>query len=554
MIITCGECATQFQLEEARVPESGIRVRCSVCKHAFFVAHPDALDDEASDPVARVVRDVLDVEAGEVPEATTDLEIRDGSTGSTGDVAPGDEESWQWSDDGPPSDSDSREERDRFEESFEAARDAVDSLLGSPWPSREVASPPLSALAEDDASDAWAPSAEIDPPAEDEASPAVRTEDPWEAPGWPHDEETSVGQWSEEIAPRDRELPPAEPSSPSDEELRAFAAAAEIDEGPAASDDLEVAEEGLAAFDDLDVADEGLTSSEDLELADEGLTSSEDLELADEGLTASDDLEVADEGARFGDTALGEAPDGFESAPELEADLFERDLSSPDGSSDLAAPEDWGLDSLGEEAPLEREEASVPAWSAATVTAPIPIDFGSALEREPRSERVLAWLVRAGNTLGWGAVAVLAAVTLWSSVAPRQAATGTPASLALAGLEATGVAGRWVENATLGSLYVVSGELHNPGSETKSPGARLVVRLLDAQGEPIEESATSLGLPLDARLLREGGAADLIAVGEAGARELSRTALAPGARIAFEAAVLDLPDRASRFDLATAAR
>jgi len=541
LIITCAECATQFQLEEARVPESGIRVRCSVCKHAFFVAHPDALDDEASDPVARVVRDVLDADAGEVPEATTDLEIRDGSAGPTGSAALGDDASWQWSDEGPPSDSASREPRDRFEESFEAARDAVDSLLGSPWPAREAASASRSVGAEDDASEAWAPSAEIDPPATDEAEvSAARSDDPWEAPAWPEDEEASAGRWSEEAASQDLGPPPSEPSNPVGEDLRASEAAAELDEGPAAIDDLEGADEGPAAIDDFEGADEGPAAIDDLE-------------VADEGLEIFDELEVADEGARFDDTALGEALEGFESAPELDSDPFERELSSPDGSSDLATSEDWGLDSISEGASLEHDELRAPAGSAAAVTAPLPIGFGPALERERHGGKVLAWLVRAGNTLGWSAVALLAAVTLWSTVAPRSAATGTPGSQALAGLEATDVAGRWVENATLGSLYVVSGELHNPGSETKAPGAKLVVRLLDAQGEPLGAGAASLGFPLDARLLREGRAAELVAVGEAGALELAHTALAPGARIAFEAAVLDMPDGASRFDL-TAAR
>jgi predicted Zn finger-like uncharacterized protein len=517
LIITCAECATQFQLEEARVPESGIRVRCSVCKHAFFVAHPDALDDEGFDPVARVVRDVLDADAGEVPEATTDLEIRDGSAGPTGSAALGDEESWQWSDEGPPSDSASCDPRDRFEESFEAARDAVDSLLGSPWSAKEAASTSRSVGAEDDASEAWAPSAETDPPAADEAAvSAVRSDDAWEAPAWPEEEEeASVGQGSDEAASQGLGSPSSEPSSPLDEDLRASEAAAEFDLGPATVDDLEVADEGLEVF---------------------------------------DELEVAGEGARFDDTALGEALEGFESAPELDSDPFEQELSSPAGSSDLATPEDWGLDSVSEDASLEHDELRAPAGSAAAITAPLPIGFGPALEREPRGGKVLAWLVRTGNTLGWGVVALLAAVTLWGSVAPRSVATGAPGAQALAGLEATGVAGRWVENATLGSLYVVSGELHNPGSETKAPGAKLVVRLLDAQGEPVEAGGASLGLPLDARLLREGRAAELVAVGEAGALELARTALAPGARIAFEAAVLDLPDGASRFDLTTAAR
>ena len=47
MIVTCERCDTEFQLDDTRVPESGARVRCSRCKHAFFVARPAAEAQEA---------------------------------------------------------------------------------------------------------------------------------------------------------------------------------------------------------------------------------------------------------------------------------------------------------------------------------------------------------------------------------------------------------------------------------------------------------------------------------------------------------------------------
>ena len=37
MIITCQKCSTRFQLDDGRIPLSGVKVRCSRCKHAFFV-------------------------------------------------------------------------------------------------------------------------------------------------------------------------------------------------------------------------------------------------------------------------------------------------------------------------------------------------------------------------------------------------------------------------------------------------------------------------------------------------------------------------------------
>lgn len=37
MILTCERCETRFRLDEGRLPAGGARVRCSRCKHAFFV-------------------------------------------------------------------------------------------------------------------------------------------------------------------------------------------------------------------------------------------------------------------------------------------------------------------------------------------------------------------------------------------------------------------------------------------------------------------------------------------------------------------------------------
>ena len=45
MVVSCQKCHTRFQLDEARIPKKGVRVRCSKCKHAFFVGKPGAEDD-----------------------------------------------------------------------------------------------------------------------------------------------------------------------------------------------------------------------------------------------------------------------------------------------------------------------------------------------------------------------------------------------------------------------------------------------------------------------------------------------------------------------------
>jgi predicted Zn finger-like uncharacterized protein len=40
MIVTCASCLTKFNLDESKIPGKGAKVRCSRCKHVFFVAPP----------------------------------------------------------------------------------------------------------------------------------------------------------------------------------------------------------------------------------------------------------------------------------------------------------------------------------------------------------------------------------------------------------------------------------------------------------------------------------------------------------------------------------
>jgi predicted Zn finger-like uncharacterized protein len=68
VIVTCERCETEFQLDEARVPEGGARVRCSRCKHAFFVMRPAASVEEQVDQAAS-----LALADDPTPDVTEDL-------------------------------------------------------------------------------------------------------------------------------------------------------------------------------------------------------------------------------------------------------------------------------------------------------------------------------------------------------------------------------------------------------------------------------------------------------------------------------------------------
>jgi len=94
LIVTCEECSTSFQLDEARIPASGAQVRCSRCKHAFFLPHPSASQSQATDAIAEeAAHDPM----SSVPPVASDAP----EPASNADVAAPDaepeEEDWQFS-------------------------------------------------------------------------------------------------------------------------------------------------------------------------------------------------------------------------------------------------------------------------------------------------------------------------------------------------------------------------------------------------------------------------------------------------------------------------
>ncbi|MGZ3567156.1 MAG: DUF3426 domain-containing protein [Thermodesulfobacteriota bacterium] len=46
MIITCASCLTKFNLDDARIQTKGVKVRCSRCKHVFYVVPPPETKEE----------------------------------------------------------------------------------------------------------------------------------------------------------------------------------------------------------------------------------------------------------------------------------------------------------------------------------------------------------------------------------------------------------------------------------------------------------------------------------------------------------------------------
>ncbi len=128
MVITCEQCATQFHLADAKVPPGGARVRCSRCKHAFFIEPPGTAPELG--PADRAAQDALDAEAPPTPDPTEDLSAGVPAVGADFDDSDdtANESDWEFNQGPmggePPVASQPAETHD-------AAREAIDDLLSS---------------------------------------------------------------------------------------------------------------------------------------------------------------------------------------------------------------------------------------------------------------------------------------------------------------------------------------------------------------------------------------------------------------------------------------
>jgi hypothetical protein len=165
---------------------------------------------------------------------------------------------------------------------------------------------------------------------------------------------------------------------------------------------------------------------------------------------------------------------------------------------------------------------------------------------------VLAWIARMGHVIGWSATSLLfstvAIVTLTPAITPDAEAEFGAQSIA--GLEAQGISGRWVENAVASELFVVSGRLVNATAVPAALGTRIGVRLLDANGAHLPGESAAAGPLILEWELREADPAGLqLRQAEAGLA-LAAEVIQPGQSLAFEAVVSEVPMAASRFVLA----
>jgi predicted Zn finger-like uncharacterized protein len=293
----------------------------------------------------------------------------------------------------------------------------------------------------------------------------------------------------------------------------------------------------------------------------------EQLEAARE---AVDDLLRGSSGVR--------APDPFEPDPEVDGDLdalltsgrAETDTIGPmtaRGATDdlfgdptagvgepepaaepaeLGQPEDWDLLG-GEVAPEPASPAPAPMKVTIGRLGEVAAGAGRlSAESDSESPAVIVWLGRSAEGVGWAACALLVAGVLWASLAPRPAPELVTRAV-VAGLEATGVEGHWIDNAVVGPIYVISGNLGSAGTEPVRPGAQIAVQLLDGAGQGVGQPAAMVGSPLPEAWLRERPPSELRALHEQSSRAWADATFTsrPGSR--FHAVLARVPAGARRF-------
>lgn len=489
MIVTCEECSTSFQLDEARIPPGGARVRCSRCKHAFFLPNPNEGAPQAVHAIAEEA--AVDATAG-TPAPSADLN----------------DDTW-------------------------------DGLGGEPVSVGDASAAPTPPAAPPTAAPAAMPKPELDDEEDWQFSEEVRVEGD-------EGEEDLGGDLGEDFAADDGDLDFGEGLDFS-EGFDESVLSAEVDGDAAHVPGPDEPEIASAAADDAGTGSgleiDGPASpptGEDPARDDSSFGSVDDFS----SLMEDDDSPPGEAAASLASEIASELES--ESA---EAGLY----ASRGQSDDLADdPESWdlvGSDDLSRTAAAAAKAAarSEPPSAAEFFNEhtfaedPGELDLGAtALATGPVGMGL--------RLIGWAAAATAVACVLalafqaeWARFAPA------PQTVSSGPLEAQTLDSGWVETARAGPILRFEGEVRNTAGQTIYPSA-VQIALLDAAGARLAATPIRAGLPLPVETLREAAPEVLLSRASAATLRFARTPVAPGQTLRFEALVLReaLPEDASR--------
>ncbi|MGB0617905.1 MAG: zinc-ribbon domain-containing protein [Myxococcota bacterium] len=497
MIVTCEQCTTSFQLDEARIPSGGVRVRCSRCKHAFFLASPNESQAEAAAPdaVHSIAEEAAaDVAAG-VPEPSADLH------GDTWDGLGGDPV--------------------RF----------GDTAAGETSPTEAMAdAAPEPALDDLDEEEDWQFSEEVRIEGDDDLEDDFGEDFGGESSG-----ELDFGGIRDFSEGFDESALSVEADDPS------------VEMPPV--DEPEIA--------NATIADSGFGSGLDLDgptpppRANTGL---EDIGRDESIFGSVDDfssLMEDDEPARQTVGSLAR-----EIPSELDADAGGLGLDSNGGrADDLGDPESWDL--IGSDDP---GATGTLAGSPATAAMSAPVDAGTFFDEDAfqdtpeeldlasiplatgpvgKAVRGLGWIAYVAAVIAVGFVAFEAE---WARISPSLQ------TVSVGPITAKTLSSGWVETAKAGTLLRFEGEVRNTAAQPILASG-VTISLLDATGERMAAAPVMhAGIPLSEAALRESAPEVLVERTASASRRFAQTPIGPGEAVRFEAIVAeqDLPEGASR--------
>jgi len=624
MIVVCEGCQKRFQLDDARIPAQGARVRCKHCHHRFRVPPPGDASTEAREASApapaepEVAAESTSAPAGDDtlfgPGETTasaavtggapidgdrtlfgSMEENDGdgptrelrfvneAGDATGAGAPSADAL-----DGPSSDALDASSSDALDASSSDALDASssDALDASSSDALDASGSGPDASSEGPAdADVSSGNASSECPAGASASaasdagavaaaPEASTPDPGETSGGDDSWEFVGTTFEEEAADDDEPAAAPEPAAALD------AGASGDGDAPAMPPDLadghEAADPGEATDDSLravgpgagpDAATFEMAGASDadapLQLEDESAShAAPGPAAAAEPVPASEPVpepesapapEVAAEAPTPDDEAVAAeaASEGLDDEDDDWGDPFPGDPSAAAAAGSQAQPDLESEAELGHEgeADLGLERDAEPGHAAdgsidRDPDWPMPSDDCPQLP-PPGAWPGNAWIQHAGWALSLLLLLAVAQGTVRIAATDGEAMAGR---VELDGLVAENVRGRFVENARSGTLFVVSGELHNPAGAPRPVGALRVV-LLDAHGLPFEGDGATVGRALGEAMVRETPVGVLRQRLRTEDGALAGRRLAPGETVPFQAILGEVPEAAERFRL-----
>ena len=580
MFVTCGNCDAEYELDDAKIPAGGARLRCTSCDHSFVVTPPEASDIRSADDLAH---DALTAERR--PEANPDPDPESESIKSfdfSGEAEEDPEfeaaleaasqEGFNPHEEAEPDPAFEAAMDQGFDIDTEASAGAEDAVaaeeeldldvevdLGSEF--EQEPEEGLNLDVEVDSGDEFEAASEegLDLDAEVESGDEFETEpeEGFDLNG-EADPEAEFETASEEGFDLNREADP-------DSEIEATS---EEDFDSDGEDEWEFNEEvessepeagGDAPEPPLETAESPFDEGDDWS----DLSTAE--EVVDDLLGSSDVIEA--DAAATVDELLGEVDSVESHSGDLDEDLPvepERpsaaldlgDAPTIDGSSDgLAADSGGAFDDLSDwemfDQPAEGDGAAVSAGAGLSAAARdgtrAEPKVGIAVEMDGDSQTGKRWTDRLVAVVGWGAVCALMIVALVTGFTSNSSdAKTTLGSWSGSGFEADRIAGRWVENATAGSIYVVSGRVRRAAGTDRAAQKTLGIRLIDTKGREIDRAPISLAPTVPERILRESSPTEIDIFQ---ANRASRVAAVGERWISFEAVVTDLPRFAGRFEI-----